>query len=113
MSFGGLLIDTCTIYQRTESVDADTGEQIFTNTKVAENVPCALQHSSGDLDRTSRLIRSDNTDRLFLFPQAFEIKKQDHIIEVREHTYRVREIIDLGGRKRFLRLDLERVDLND
>jgi hypothetical protein len=113
MSFQSLLIDICTIYERKESIDADTGEQTFTNTKVAENVPCALQHSSGGLDRTSRLIRSDNTDRLFLFPQAFTIKKQDHIIEVRNNTYRVREIIDLGGRKRFLRLDLERVDLND
>ena len=113
MSFESLLNDTCTIYTRTESVDADTGEQLFTNTKLAENVPCALQHSGGGLDRTSRLIKSDNTDRLYLLPQAFEIKKQEHIIDVRGHTYRVREVIDMGGRKRYLRLDLERVNLDD
>lgn len=113
MSFESLLNDTCTIYTRTESVDADTGEQLFTNTKLAENVPCALQHSGGGLDRTARLIRGDNTDRLYLLPQAFEIKKQEHIIDVRGHTYRVREVIDMGGRKRYLRLDLERVNLDD
>ena len=113
MSFAGLLIDTCNIYTRVESSDSETGEQIFSKQLVAENVACALQHSGGGLDRTSRLIRSDNTDRLYLFPQAFEIKKQEHIIEVRNHTYRVREVIDMGGRKRFLRLDLERVNLDD
>lgn len=113
MSFVGLHNDTCKIYTRVETVDTETGEQIFTNTLLAENVSCAFQHSGGGLDRTARLIRSDNTDRLYLLPQAFEIKKQDHIIEVRGHTYRVREVIDMGGRKRFLRLDLERVDLDD
>lgn len=113
MNFEGLLNDVCNIYTRTESIDADTGEQIFTNTLVAENVRCALQHSGGGLDRTARLIRSDNTDRLYLLPPAFEIKKQDHIISVRNNNYRVREIIDMGGRKRYLRLDLERVNLDD
>lgn len=113
MSFESLLNDTCTIYTRTESIDADTGEQLFTNTKLAENVPCALQHSGGTLTRTERLIKSENTDRLYLKPLAFEIKKQEHIIDVRGHTYRVREVIDMGGRKRYLRLDLERVNLDD
>ena len=113
MSFESLLNDTCTIYTRTESIDADTGEQLFTNTKLAENVPCALQHSGGGLTRTERLVKSDNTDRLYLLPLAFEIKKQEHIVTVRGNSYRVREIIDMGGRKRYLRLDLERVNLND
>lgn len=113
MSFEGLLNDICDVYTRTLTVDADTGEQTFANTLVAQNVPCALQHSGGGLDRTARLIRSDNTDRLYLLPLAFEIKKQDHIISVRGNNYRVREIIDMGGRKRYLRLDLERVNVDD
>jgi len=113
MSFEGLLNDVCNIYTRTESIDADTGEQIFTNTLVAENVRCALQHSGGGLTRTERLVKSDNTDRLYLLPLAFEIKKQEHIVTVRGNSYRVREIIDMGGRKRYLRLDLERVNLDD
>ena len=113
MSFGGLLNDTCTITARVESVDPVTGEQLFTNQVVASNVPCALQHSGGNLDRNSRLITGDNTDRLYLFPQAFEIKKGVHIITVRGNSYRVREITDLGGRKLYLRLDLERVELEE
>lgn len=111
MSFGGLLNDTCTISARVESADTITGEQIFTNRVVAQNVPCALQHSGGNLERNARLITGDNTDRLYLFPQAFEIEKGVHIITVRGNSYRVREIIDLGGRKRYLRLDLERIEL--
>lgn len=111
MSFGGLLNDTCTISARVESADPITGEQLFTNQVLAANVPCALQHSGGSLDRNSRLITGDNTDRLYLFPQAFEIKKQVHIITVRGNSYRVREITDLGGRKLYMRLDLERIEL--
>lgn len=111
MSFGGLLNDTCTISTRVESADAETGEQIFTNQVIAQNVPCALQHGGGSLDRNSRLITSENTDRLYLFPQAFKIKKQEHIITVRGNSYRVREITDLGGRKLYMRLDIERIEL--
>lgn len=113
MSFQGLLNDICDVYTRAESIDADTGEQTFANTLVAQNVPCALQHSGGGLDRTARLIRSDNTDRLYLMPPTFAIKKQETVVSVRGNNYRVREIIDMGGRKRYMRLDLERVNLDD
>lgn len=107
MSFGGLLNDTCTFYGRDEESDSETGEQLFDLVKIAENVPCALQHSGGGWNRDDRLIRGDNTDRLYLFPQAFEIKKSETVVEVRGRQYRVREITDLGGRKRYLRLDLD------
>lgn len=113
MSFGGLLNDTCTISARVESADPITGEQIFANRVIAANVPCALQHSGGNLERNARLITGDNTDRLYLFPQPFEIEKGVHVITVRGNSYRVREIIDLGGRKRYLRLDLERTQLEE
>lgn len=111
MSFFALLNDRCTISERVESTDVETGEQIFENKAVASDVPCALQHGGGTLDRNTRLITSENTDRLYLFPQTFEIKKQVHIIAVRGSSYRVREVTDLGGRKRYLRLDLERIEL--
>lgn len=111
MSFLNLLNDRCTISERVESTDEETGEQIFENKVVASDVPCALQHSGGTLDRNARLITSENTDRLYLFPQTFEIKKKVHIITVRDSSYRVREATDLGGRKRYLRLDLERIEL--
>ena len=39
--FGGLLNDTCTIYNRVKSIDEDTGEQIFTLQVAAANVKCA------------------------------------------------------------------------
>lgn len=113
MSFKGLLNDFCKIYTRTESVDADTGEQIFANTLVAENVPCALQYNGGSIDRFGRLIKGDNLEKIYLLPQAFAITKQDTIIEVRGTQYRVNEVIDLGGRKRYLRLNLERYKLDD
>lgn len=113
MSFRSLLNDVCTIYERVESTDADTGEQLFEQRIVAENVRCALQHGGGSLDRNARLITGDNTDRLYLLPPAFEITKQSHVIEVRGNKYRVNEITDLGGRKRFLRLNLERETLDE
>lgn len=112
MSFGGLLNDTCTIYNRTITVDEETGEQLVENTKVAESVPCALQHSGGGLDRTSRLAKEDNSDRLYMFPPSVAITKMETVIEVRGTQYRVREIIDMGGRKRYLRLDLERYSID-
>lgn len=112
MSFGGLLNDTCNIYNRVKSVDAETGEQLFTQTKVAQNVPCALQHSGGGLDRTSRLAKEDNSDRLYMFPPTVTIKKMETVIEVRGNKYRVREIVDMGGRNRYTRLDLERYSVN-
>lgn len=113
MSFKGLLNDTCTIYERVASTDSDTGQQLFENQPVAENVPCALQHSGGSIDRNARLITGENTDRVYLLPQAFEISKQRHIIGVRGNKYRVREVTDLGGRKRYVRVDLERIALED
>lgn len=111
MSFGGLLNDTCTISARVESADSVTGEQIFTNRVLAQNVPCALQHSGGSIDRDARLVKGDNTDRLYLFPLPFEVEKGVHIFTVRGNSYSVREVIDLGGRKRYLRVDLERIQL--
>lgn len=113
MSFQSLLNDTCTIYSRAEVIDSDTGEQTFTDTAVAENVPCALQHSGGGVDRQGRIITGDNMDRLYLLPQAFEITKQNHIVEVRGNKYYISEVTDLGGRKRFLRLNLTRVALDE
>lgn len=113
MSFFGLLNDTCTISARVESVDPVTGEQLFANRVIAANVPCALQHSGGNLERNARLITGDNTDRLYLLPQDFDIEKGVHIITVRGNSYRVREITDLGGRGRYLRLDLERTQLEE
>ena len=107
-----MLNDTCTIYTRTASTDPDTEEQVFTLAKVAENVPCALQYSGGGLDRTSRLAKEDNADRLYLLPQAVTISKMETVVEVRGKQYRVREVIDMGGRKRYLRLDLERYSVN-
>lgn len=107
MSFQGLLNDTCTFYTRQETTDADTGEQMFELVAVATAVPCALQHSGGGWNRDDRLERGDNTDRLYLLPQSFAIKKDATIVEVRGRQYRVREITDLGGRKRYLRLNLD------
>lgn len=113
MSFKGLLNDTCTIYERVESADSDTGQQLFELNPIAQEVPCALQHGGGSLDRNARLITGDNTDRVYLLPQAFEITKQHHVIEVRGNRYRVREVTDLGGRKRYLRLNVERTALDE
>lgn len=112
MSFKGLLNDTCNIYSRTETIDEETGEQIFTNTLVAGNVLCALQNSSGSIDRQGRLIKSSNYDRIYLLPRT-DITKQNTIIEVRAKKYRVSEVTDLGGRKRYLRIDLELIELDE
>lgn len=112
MSFGGLLNDTCTIYNRVSSVDEETGEELFELVKAAENVPCALQHAGGGLDRTSRLAKEDNGDRLYMFPPTVTITKMETVIECRGKQYRVREIIDMGGRNRYTRLDLERYSVN-
>lgn len=111
MSFRSLLNDTCNIYNRVVSIDTETGEQLYTQEKTAENVPCALQHSGGGLDRTSRLAKEDNSDRLYLLPRT-DITKMETVIEVRGNKYRVREIIDMGGRKKYTRLDLERYSTN-
>lgn len=111
MTFGGLLNDFCTIYNRVQIVDEETGEQLFSLQPTATNVPCALQHSGGGLDRTSRLAKEDNSDRLYLFPRE-DITKMETVVEVRGNKYRVREIIDMGGRKRYTRLDLERYSVN-
>lgn len=113
MSFHHLLNDTCTFSARVESVDEETGEQIFTRQTVAENVPCAFQNGGGGLDRNNRLITGSNSDRLYLFPLDFEIKKTVHIVTVRGRDYRISAVQDMGGRKRYLRLNLERTALNE
>lgn len=113
MSFASLLNDTCNIYARVESIDDETGEQIFMHELVSENVPCAFQNGSGALDRSGRLVTGSNTDRLYLFPPDFEILKTVHVVEVRGAQFRISEVKDMGGRKRYLRLDLERVALDD
>lgn len=113
MSFSGLLNDTANFYERVLEEDSETNEQIATLKSVATNVRCALQHSGGRLDRDSRLIRGDNTDRLYLLPPNFDIKKTETVVEVRCNTYRVNEIIDMGGRRKYWRLDLEREALNE
>lgn len=111
MSFTSLLNDVCTIYNRVISIDEDTGEELYTEQATATNVPCALQHSGGGLDRTSRLAKEDNSDRLYMLYRT-DITKMETVIEVRGNKYRVREIIDMGGRRRFTRLDLERYSVN-
>lgn len=113
MSFHHLLNDTCTFSARVESVDEETGEQIFTRQTVAENVPCAFQNGGGGIDRNGRLITVSASDRLYLFPPNFEIKKTVHTVTVRGADYRISDIKDMGGRKRYLRLDLERTALNE
>lgn len=111
MSFTSLLNDVCTIYNRVISIDEETGEELYTEQATATNVPCALQHSGGGLDRTSRLAKEDNSDRLYMLYRT-DITKMETVIEVRGNKYRVREIIDMGGRRRFTRLDLERYSVN-
>lgn len=111
MSFTSLLNDVCTIYNRVISIDGETGEELYTEQATATNVPCALQHSGGGLDRTSRLAKEDNSDRLYMLYRT-DITKMETVIEVRGNKYRVREIIDMGGRRRFTRLDLERYSVN-
>lgn len=113
MSFLSLLNDVCTIFERVANVDADTGEQVFELRQVAENIPCALQNTSGNLDRNARLITGSNSDRLYLLPPDFEITKKSHVVEVRGVHYRITEKVDMGGRKRYLRLNLERTTLNE
>lgn len=111
MSFLSLLNDTCTIYKRVKNVDEETGQLSYDLTPIYSNVKCALQHGGGTLDRTGRLAREDNTGRLYLFPIA-GISKMETVVEVRGNKYRVREIVDMGGRGRYLRLDLERYSVN-
>lgn len=110
MSFASLLNDTCSIFRRAESADPETGEQKFTLEKAAENVPCAFQNGGGALGE-GRLITGSNTDRIYLFPPGFQLEKMTHVIEVRGVRYRISEIKDMGGRKKYLRVDLERTAL--
>ena len=113
MSFVSLLNDICTIYERVLTQNESTGEQTQTLIPVAENVKCAFQNGGGNIDWSKRLVTSNNNDKLFLLPQPFEIKKHVHIVEVRGIQFEVSEVVDLGGRKRFLKLNLERVTLDD
>ena len=113
MSFVSLLNDTCTIYERVLAQNQTNGEQVEQLVAVASDVKCAFQHGGGNIDRNARLTTGSNSDKVFLLPQPFEIKKHTHIIEVRGVRFEVSEVHDLGGRKRFLRLSLERVALDD
>lgn len=113
MSFASLLNDTCTIFERVETTDPETGQELFELKPIAENVACGFQNGGGSLDRNGRLITATNSDTLFLFPQDFEISKQNHVVEVRGVRFRVSEIMDLGGRKKFLSLSLERTALDE
>ena len=113
MSFLSLLNDTCTIYERVLGQNEANGEQTEQLVAVAANVKCAFQNGGGNVARESRLVVGNNNDKVFLLSQSFVIRKHTHIVEVRGVTYEVSEVHDLGGRKRFLRLDLERVDLDD
>lgn len=111
MSFASLLNDTCTIYKRVKNVDEETEQLSYELTPIYSNVKCALQHGGGTFDRTGRLARENNTDRLYLFPIT-GISKMETVVEVRGNKYRVREIVDMGGREMYLRLDLERYSVN-
>lgn len=112
MSFQGLLNDVCNILERTQMQDA-LGQQTDQLNTVAQGIKCAFQNSGGGLDRSGRIQAATNSDRLYLMPLNFEIKKHFHIVEVRGERFNITEITDLGGRKRYLRLNLERVTLND
>ena len=113
MSFVSLLNDVCTIYERVLTQNETNGEQHEELVEVASDVKCAFQNGGGNIDHNSRLTTGSNSDKLFLLPQAFEIKKHVHIVEVREVQFEVSEVVDLGGRKRFLKLNLERISLDD
>ena len=113
MSFLSLLNDTCTIYERVLGQNEANGEQTEELVAVASNVKCAFQNGGGNVARESRLVTGTNSDKVFLLPLSFEIKKHTHILDVRGVRYEVNEVHDLGGRKRYLRLDLERVALDD
>lgn len=113
MSFRALLNDTCTISARVPSIDAETGEQVFTRKTVAQNIPCAFQNGGGALDRRGRLITGSSSARLYLFPPEFEIKKTVHTVTIRGRDYRISDLKDMGGRKRYMRLDLERTAADD
>ena len=113
MSFLSLLNDTCTIYERVLRQNEANGEQYEELLPVAANVKCAFQNGGGNVTRESRLVVGNNSDKVFLLPQPFVIRKHTHIVEVRGVTYEVSEVQDLGGRKRFLKLNLEKVALDD
>ena len=113
MSFAGLLNFKANIYNVTFAQDSATGQQQKQLTLVAENVPCAFQNSGGSVERNGRISTGTNSDRLYILSQAFEIKKHTHIIAVNGVNYNITEVIDLGGRGRYLRLNLERISLND
>lgn len=113
MSFVSLLNFKANIYSVTFAQDRATGQQQKQLTLVAENVPCAFQNSGGSVARNGRISTGTNSDRLYILPQAFEIKKHTHIIGVNGVNYNITEVIDMGGRERYLRLNLERTSLND
>ena len=113
MSFLSLLNDTCTLYEKVLGQNEANGEQTERLVAVASNVKCAFQNGGGNVTRESRLVTGTNSDKVFLLPLSFDIQKHTHIVEVRGVRYEVNEVHDLGGRKRYLRLDLERVALDD
>lgn len=113
MSFGTLLNDTCDILAHVDGQDKTTGQAVSSLAPVAQGVQCAFQNSGGGMDRTGRIQTGNNTDRIYLFPLDFELKKRVHVVSVRGVNYNITEVTDLGGRKRYLRVNLERVALND
>lgn len=113
MSFRGLLNDTCDILARVEGQDEATGQTVSTLEPVAQGIKCAFQNGGGSIDRTGRIQMGNNTDRIYLFPLDFDLKKHFHVIAVRGEQYNITELTDLGGRKRYMRVNLERVALDD
>lgn len=113
MSFRALCNDRCTIFERVTAQDADTGEEVETLSPVAVNVICGFQNGSDSIQRGQALQVGNNSDTLFLFPQAFEIKKHLHVVEVRGRQFEIDSVTDLGGRKKYLRLGLNLVTLED
>ena len=113
MSFASLLNFKTNIYALEFAQNEETGQQQKQLTLIAENVPCAFQNSGGNLNRNGRISTANNSDRLYILPQEFEIKKHTNIFEVDGVKYNITDIIDMGGRNRYLRINLERVSLND
>ena len=113
MSFRRLMNDTCNIYALIETQSAATGEEKMIETPIAKNVPCGFQNASDSIQRGQPLQTGSNNDRLFIFPQSFEFKKRETIIQVRGKKYSVDAVIDLGGRKKYLELTLTLISLTD
>jgi len=110
MSFASLLNNKCNILARKFLQDSDTGENIDGKYDIlAENIPCRFQNAGGSFMRSARIQTGSDSERLFLFPPNFEIKKSIHIIEIKGIKYNIDNTIDLGGEGRYMELSLSRV----